>query len=143
MHAADTAAAIVTLCDRGPAGAMIELTDERAEGYSWDEIISAAESALHIKTTAIAIPGAALRAAAAVNVAVAWALRRTPMLTPGKAREILHADWGSTVDRQLPRELWQPAIGLRQGFMETARWYREQRWLSSANPLLAPRGTLQ
>jgi 2-alkyl-3-oxoalkanoate reductase len=143
IHAADAAGAIATLCDRGPTGTVLELTDERIEGYSWDEIISAAASALHVKTTAISIPGAALRAAAAVNVAAAWALRRTPMLTPGKAREILHADWGSTAARQPSRELWQPAIGLHQGFMETARWYRDRHWLGAANPLLAPRGTFQ
>ncbi len=143
IHAADVAAAIATLCEQGPAGTLLELTDEHTEGYSWDEIISAAESALHIKTAAVPVPGAALRAAAALNVAAAWALRRTPMLTPGKAREILHADWGSTLARQPPRELWQPAIGLHHGFMETVRWYRDQRWLSSAHPPFAARGTFQ
>lgn len=143
IHVADAAAAMAILCDRGPASAVFELTDGRPEGYSWDEITSAAESALHVKTSVISIPGAVLRAAAAVNVAAAWALRRTPMLTPGKAREILHADWGSTAARQPPRELWQPAIGLHQGFMETAHWYRDRHWLPSANPLLAARSTLQ
>ena len=143
IHAADAAGAIASLCDRGPAGSTLELTDERTEGYSWDEINSAATSALRVKTTVISIPGAALRAAAAVNLAAAWALRRTPMLTPGKAREILHADWGSTAARQPPRELWQPSIGLHEGFAQTARWYRERHWLSCANSLGAPRGTLQ
>ena len=143
IHAADAAGAIAALCDRGPAGAMFELTDERTEGYSWDEIISAAESALYVKTTALSVPGTALRAAAAVNVVAAWALRRTPMLTPGKAREILHADWGSTAARQPPRELWRPAIGLHQGFRETVHWYRDRHWLACGNPLLAARGTLQ
>jgi 2-alkyl-3-oxoalkanoate reductase len=142
IHAADAAAAIATLCDRGPAGATLELTDERIEGYSWDEIIAAAEDALQVKATAISIPGAVLRVAAALNVAAAWALRRRAMLTPGKAREILHADWGSTAARQPPRELWQPAIGLRQGFVQTADWYRDRRWLSVANSFAA-RGTLQ
>jgi nucleoside-diphosphate-sugar epimerase len=143
IHAADAAAAIAILCDRGPASAVLELTDGRPEGYSWDEITSAAASALHIKTSVISIPGAALRAAAVVNATAAWALRRTPMLTPGKAREILHADWGSTAARQPPRELWQAAIGLHQGFMETAHWYRDRHWLSGANPLLAARSTFQ
>ena len=143
IHAVDAAAAIATLCDRGPAGTTLELTDERPEGYSWDEIASAAETALGVKALTLSIPGAALRTAAAANVAAAWVLRRTAMLTPGKAREILHADWGSTAARQPSRELWQPAIGLRQGFLETARWYREQNWLSSAPALWAPRGTLQ
>jgi 2-alkyl-3-oxoalkanoate reductase len=143
IHAADAAGAIAVLCDRGPAGAVLELTDGRPEGYSWVEITSAAESALHVKTIAISVPGAALKAAAAVNLAAAWALRRTPMLTPGKAREILHADWGSTAARQPPRELWQPTIGLDRGFMETAHWYSERHWLSRGNPLLTARSTFQ
>lgn len=142
IHAADAARAIVALCHRGPAGAVLELADERPEGYSWDQIIGAAERGLHVKTAAIPIPGVALRIAAAVNVATARALGRTPMLTPGKAREILHADWGSTAARQPSRELWQPAIGLDQGFMETAQWYRDRHWLSSAPPLMAARNAL-
>ena len=143
IHAADAAAAIATLCDRGPVGSVLELTDERTEGYSWDEIISAAASALNVKAAAVSVPRTALRAAAALNVAAAWALRRTPMLTPGKAREILHADWASTAARQPPRELWRPAIALDEGFRQTARWYRDRHWLSSAHSLLSPRGTLQ
>lgn len=143
IHAADAAGAITALCDGGPAGTVVELTDERTEGYSWDEIISAAESAMHVKTIAISVPKSALRAAAAVNAAAAWALRRTPMFTPGKAREFLHADWGSTAARQPPRELWQPVIGLHKGFMETAHWYSDRHWLSHGDPLLAARGTLQ
>ena len=142
IHAADAARAIAALCDQGPAGATLELTDERPEGYAWDEITGAAARALGVRTAALAIPGAALRAAAAVNAAAAWALGRAPMLTPGKAREILHADWGSSAARQPPRALWQPAIGLDQGFRETAHWYRDRHWLSSASPLLAARGAL-
>jgi nucleoside-diphosphate-sugar epimerase len=142
IHAADAARAIATLCDRGPAGAIFELADERPEGYSWDEIISTAEATLQVRAAALPVPGVALRAAAAVNVAAAWVLGRTPMLSPGKVREILHADWGSTVARQPPRALWQPAIGLSQGFAETVHWYRDRRWLSSASPLRAARGAL-
>ena len=143
IHAADAAGAVAILAARGPAGTVLELTDARPEGYSWDEITAAAESALHVKTTALSIPGAALKAAAALNVAAAWALRRTPMLTPGKAREILYPDWGSTAARQPPCALWQPAIGLHQGFMETAHWYRDRHWLTSPHPLLPARSTFQ
>jgi nucleoside-diphosphate-sugar epimerase len=142
LHAADGARAIAAICERGCAGAILELTDERPEGYAWEEIISAAERALRVKATAIRVPGAALRTAAAFNFVTAWALGRIPMLTPGKAREILHADWGSRADRQPPREWWRPEIGLEQGFRETVSWYRDRHWLSSAPPRLAARGAL-
>jgi hypothetical protein len=51
------------------------------------------------------------------------------MLTPGKAREILHGDWGSAPERQPPRELWRPRIGIEEGFRDTVTWYRTQGWL--------------
>jgi 2-alkyl-3-oxoalkanoate reductase len=134
IHAADAARAIAAFCDRGPAGAILELTDERTEGYSWKHIISTAETILQVKTLCVPLPAMALRAAAAINLASAWALRRTPMLTPGKAREILHANWGSTVERQPPAGLWRPTIGLQQGFQDTVDWYRARNWLPPGSP---------
>ena len=131
IHAADAAAAIANLCDRGPAGSVFELADERIQGYSWDEIVSAVETAMNSKALAIPLPALAVRASAAVSLAAARVLRRTPMFTPGKAREILHADWGSRAERQPPAELWRPAIGLAQGFRDTVSWYRNRQWLAA------------
>ena len=76
------------------------------------------------KAFVIPLPGPAVRAAAAVSLAAAKILRRTPMFTPGKAHEILHAE-GSRAERQPPRNLWRPAIGLAQGFRDTVSWYRD------------------
>jgi 2-alkyl-3-oxoalkanoate reductase len=132
IHAADAAAGIAGLAERSLAGAILELTDERTQGYSWDEIISVAETALGLRTLAIPVPGMIIRAAAAINAATARSWNRTPMLTPGKAREILHADWGSTVERQPPDEVWRPTIGLSQGFRDTVCWYRDRNWLPAA-----------
>jgi 2-alkyl-3-oxoalkanoate reductase len=132
IHAADAAAGIAGLAERSPAGAILELTDERTQGYSWNEIISVAETALGLRTLAIPVPGMIIRAAAAINAATARAWNRTPMLTPGKAREILHADWGSTVERQPPSEVWRPTIGLSEGFRDTVCWYRDRHWLPAA-----------
>src|SRR4029077_19487711 len=112
IHAADAAAAIASLCDRGPARSVFELTDERTQGYSWDEIVGTAETAMDSKALVIPLPGPVVRAAAAVSQAAARLLRRTPMFTPEKACEILHPDWGSRDELQPPRSLWRPAIGL-------------------------------
>lgn len=134
LHACDAAAAVAALAGGGPAGMTFELADERIRGYSWDEIASAAEAALQSEVRSVPVPGPILRAAAAINLATARLLHRTPMLTPGKVREILHADWGSTAERQPPRELWRPTIGLARGFRDTLRWYEDRH-------LLQPRGT--
>lgn len=136
IHAADAARAVTGLCDRGAAGSILELTDERADGYSWEEIISTAATALQVKTLSISMPGVALWTAAAINQASAWALRRSPMLTPGKVREILHPDWGSNAERQPHSGLWRPTIGLRHGFRDTVHWYRARQWLPMRSPAL-------
>jgi nucleoside-diphosphate-sugar epimerase len=129
IHAADAAGAIVSLCNYGPSGRIFELTDRRADGYSWAEIVSAAEAAIGTRALKIPLPGIAVRAVGAMNAVVARVAGRTPMLTLGKAREILHADWGSAVDRLPPPELWQPRVALDAGFRETVSWYRDRRWL--------------
>jgi nucleoside-diphosphate-sugar epimerase len=131
IHAADAAAAIATLCEQGPSHSMFELTDERTQGYSWEEIVGTAETVMDSKAFVIALPGPAVRAAAALSLAAARVLRRNPMFTPEKAREILHADWGSRAESQPPHNLWRPAIGLAQGFRDTVCWYRDRRWLAA------------
>jgi len=130
IHAADAAAAIAMLCEQGSHEASFELTDERIEGYSWDEIVRAAESAMETRALVIQLPGPIVKAAAAVSLVVGKLRRRTPLFTPEKAREILHADWGSSLKSQPPRSLWRPEIGLAQGFRDTVNWYRDRHWLN-------------
>ena len=131
IHAADAAAAIAVLCEQGSYRSLFELTDERTQGYSWDEIVSTAETAMNTKALVIPLPGPAVRAAAAVSAAAARLMRRTPIFTPEKAREILHADWGSRAESQPPRSLWRPEIPLAQGFRDTVSWYRNRHWLAA------------
>jgi nucleoside-diphosphate-sugar epimerase len=131
IHAADAAAAIEVLCEQSSYHSSFELTDERTQGYTWDEIVGTAEKAMNSKALVIPLPGPAVRAAAAVSLVAAKLLRRTPMFTPEKAREILHADWGSKAECQPPRSLWRPEIGLVQGFRDTVSWYRDRHWLAA------------
>ena len=130
IHAADAAAAIAVLCEQGSHPGLFELTDERIEGYSWDEIVAAAETALQRRALVIPLPGAAVKAAAALSLVAGKLRRRTPLFSPEKAREILHADWGSSPKSQPPRSLWRPEIGLARGFRDTVNWYRDRHWLT-------------
>ena len=129
IHAADAAAAIASLGDHGPMGGTFELTDERVEGYAWPEIIAAVEAAMDTKVLTLPLPALAVRAAAAANMIAARLTGRTAIFTLGKSREILHADWGSAAGRLPPAEIWNPKIGLNDGFRDTVSWYRKQSWL--------------
>jgi nucleoside-diphosphate-sugar epimerase len=130
IHAADAAAAIAVLCEQGSHAALFELTDERTAGYSWDEIVRAAESALQTRALVIPLPGPAVKALAAVSLLIGKLRRQIPIFTPEKAREFLHADWGSSLESQPSRSLWCPQIGLAQGFRDTVNWYRDRHWLT-------------
>jgi nucleoside-diphosphate-sugar epimerase len=132
IHAADAAGAIASLCDRSPAGRVFELTDQRIDGYAWREIIATVETAIGAKILTLPLPGLVVRAAAVMNEIAARIVGRTPIFTLGKAREILHADWGSAADRLPPPEVWQPKIALNEGFRDTVSWYRDRRWLPLA-----------
>jgi nucleoside-diphosphate-sugar epimerase len=129
IHASDAARAVVSLCGRAESGEVFELSDQRVDGYGWDEIAGAAELAVGNRVRKLPLPAMAVRATAAANALAARLIGGTPMLTPGKAREILHGDWGSAAERQPPPDLWQPGIGLEQGFRDTVTWYRDRGWL--------------
>jgi hypothetical protein len=51
------------------------------------------------------------------------------MLTPGKAREILHPDWRIAAPEP-PRAPGRPAMDLPDGFARTLEWYREMAWIA-------------
>lgn len=129
IHAADAAQAVVSLCGRDGTGEVFELTDDRVDGYGWGEIAAAAEQAVGKRVRKLPLPALAVRATAAANALAARLIGGVPMLTPGKAREILHGDWGSAAERQPSPELWRPRIGLSQGFRDTVTWYRDRGWL--------------
>lgn len=98
-----------------PDGAVWEVSDARVEGYAWREIAAAAAAAHCHVVRAVHIPAAAIRLAGALGDIATALDGRARMLTRGKAREILHIDWGSDARRQPPLEIWRPAIALAEG----------------------------
>jgi uncharacterized protein YbjT (DUF2867 family) len=51
-------------------------------------------------------------------------------LTPDRARYFCHPNWVVNPDFMPPASLWVPTIPYESGLADTARWYREQGWLS-------------
>lgn len=131
LHAADLADAIAVVAARRELHGTYEITDQRIDGYSWTEILTALRRALDTSSPVLRLPSQALRALAPL-LHIARLSRRADILTPGKLREILHEDWSSDPTAQLPASIWSARIDLQSGFRQTAEWYAEHGWLPMA-----------
>ncbi|MBE7216899.1 MAG: NAD-dependent epimerase/dehydratase family protein [Caulobacteraceae bacterium] len=129
MHGADAGRALAALA-RAPAAGVVELSDARPQGYGWREIMSAAAQAVGARPRQVRVPAAAIRALGLLGD-VGRRLGASPMLTSGKARELLHEDWSVGAATAAPA----PEYDLARGFSQTVAWYRARGWLPPAQAL--------
>ncbi|MEX2520250.1 MAG: hypothetical protein WD969_13070, partial [Paracoccaceae bacterium] len=116
IDARDAAGAVAAFAAARGVGPMHELTDARRGGYTWRELIEAASGALDRKARPLRLPAPVLRLIGAAGAGLGALGGGAEMLTPGKAREILHPDWSA--DPSLPpppATIWVPRIGLEAG----------------------------
>jgi hypothetical protein len=98
---------------------LYELHDGHQRGYSWQEIIDVVE---HLKGKAIFqvnIPVSFVKLAASVNLMTAKIFGGSPMLTPGKVRELTHPDWVADNDQLSSETGWGPKVLLEEGLRNT------------------------
>jgi 2-alkyl-3-oxoalkanoate reductase len=115
------------LAEPGGAGLIAEVDDGQG-GYSWREMIETAADAFGRRVRMVRVPMAIPYGLGLLNQALAH-VGYTPTLTPGKVREFYHRDWVCDPGPIMARTAWQPAVPLRQGFISTIAWYRQQGWL--------------
>jgi nucleoside-diphosphate-sugar epimerase len=129
LHVGDLAAAITAVLDASSALPGVQELDDGRGGYGWDEMIGIAARHLGVRPLRLPIPGPFLLGVAHLNEAFHRATGDVAMLTPGKVREMLHADWASRDGAVTAATGWRPQVDLDQGFAETIAWYRRNRWL--------------
>ncbi len=130
IHVDDVVAAIVALAERDDDDTChYALADPNPSGYAMTEIMAAAAAAQGLEPRFVQVPPAVVRLAGRLAGGTALVLRRPGIFGPGKAREILHPDWSVHPTEMPPKSLWQPSIGLHEGFAETVAWYRRNSWL--------------
>ncbi|QIE57307.1 SDR family NAD(P)-dependent oxidoreductase [Pikeienuella piscinae] len=122
----DAAEAIAAFAAHPGDGATYELTDARADGYSWPELTAAAAAALGRAPRPLRLPAPLLRLIGAFGAAAQLLTGSAEMLTPGKAREILHADWSGDPALAPPAAIWRPRIALADGLRDMAAWARAE-----------------
>jgi nucleoside-diphosphate-sugar epimerase len=95
-----------------------ELDDGTDGGYSWWGIAAAGEQAFERRVRFLPVPASGLYAAASVNQALARVLGYTPMLTPGKVRELRHDDWRCNYRPYRELTGWWPRLGLADALLQ-------------------------
>ena len=128
IHVEDLASAVgALLSDERSAGLVAEVDDGQG-GYTWPEMIAVAADAFGRRARVVRVPMAVPYGLSMLNQALAR-IGYTPMLTPGKVRELYHRDWVCDPSPIMARTAWQPAVPLGQGFASTIAWYQQQGWL--------------
>lgn len=107
------------LAHAAPGGRVFELHDGRQGGYAWSQVIGEAQRHFGRRVRRLNIPASALRALSGLNLAAARLLRYSPMLTPGKVREICHPDWVCDNGPVSDATGWEPRVRLAQGLSLT------------------------
>lgn len=128
VHVDDLARLLLLLAgDPATSAARIyEPDDGRESGWSHGELAKAIGAALGKRVWAPNVPRPVLMAAARLDRLFRG---KKAKLTPDRASYMSHPDWTSAAERSVPVELWSAQIPTKQGFAETARWYREADWL--------------
>lgn len=121
IHVADLVSAVLAWLDGdSESGHTYELDDGHEGGYDWDTLLTTASSVLRdnapIRRLSIPIP--CLRLVAGINLAAARIFGYAPMLTPGKVREITHADWVADGSALTQATGWRPLVGFERGLAD-------------------------
>lgn len=122
IHVEDAARQIAAAAHQAPEQPVAALSDARADGYAWREIVLAAGRAVGRESIMLRTPSTVLSMAGAVGATLRL-FGANPILTPGKAREMRHLDWSLR-----PEERWSqapaPRYDLEGGFAHTVAWWR-------------------
>lgn len=129
IHVEDGARQIAAAAGCPPERPVVALSDARADGYGWREIVQAAAKAVGRQSRAVNLPSATLTVAGFVGATLRL-FGANPIFTPGKAREMRHLDWSLG-----PEERWStapaPRFDLEGGFAHTVAWGRVAGMLRS------------
>jgi len=119
IHINDLVSAI-NLWARHPTAVngVYELDDGTANGYNWDKLIDLAQQHWGKSVFSISVPIGLLKILANTNLKIARLLRYSPMLTPGKVREILYPDWVCDNSDLSTAIEWHPSIQLSQAMQD-------------------------
>lgn len=126
LHVDDLAEAIVRLVEYGPSSKILTLSGPQPErGWRWADLAELGCKTNGRRVRMIALPGRVLYAGSAAGLMVSRIAGRAAMLSPGKARELLHSDWVCD-NLEIKRCLnWTPTTQLERALDTLPGWSRQ------------------
>lgn len=123
LYVDDLAAAIERCLVAGDSSqGTFALHDGHVGGYTWDAIVELATAVRGRPIRRLRLPRGLLNNLASMSSQWGRLTGTAPMLTPGKVRELTHADWvcdNAEVSRALD---WTPQIEFASGLRRTLAW---------------------
>ncbi len=111
LHVDDLAGAVMQWLRQPPTlNATFELCDGTENGYDADTLARLVEAHQGRRVRVLCLPVVLLRLAAWANLCLARVTGRSPMLTPGKVRELIHPDWTADAGDFTRATGWSPRI---------------------------------
>lgn len=111
LHVDDLSSAVLRWLEMPPPGnRLFELSDGEPDGYDARSLADIAATRLGRPVRILSLPAGLLRILARVNLLTSRMLRRSPMLTPGKVRELLHDDWRADAGPFMQASGWRPRM---------------------------------
>ena len=132
LYVDDIAGAIQAWIEDGAGTKDIYEIDDGAEGgHSWPEIMQACAAELGVTPRYIVPSYMLLMAYARAAQGLSYLTGRSPLVSPGKVRELTCTDWHARdTARFAERFGFTPSHDLAAGLARTLAWYREQGWLA-------------
>ncbi len=101
-----------------PVAGIYELDDGTPGGYDHDAVKQIASQVWTRPVHSLPVPASIISAVARANLALARLFRYSPMLTPGKVRELQHTDWVCDSDKLTRATGWRPKRQLQDALHE-------------------------
>lgn len=109
-----------------------EIHDGRPGGYAWQDLIRTVSRSIRKPVRQLRVPRGLLHIAACVNLSGARVFGYRPMLTPGKVRELTHADWVCNDAPLRGATGWKPRVLLDDGMQRTLQCLKDGSWITEA-----------
>lgn len=97
--------------------------------HSWEEAMTLVAKGLERQAVRVRLPITVMKGAAAVCSAYTHAFGKVLPFSLDKIKEIEAAAWTCSNEKAKKELGFKPYWGLEKGFAQTARWYKENRWL--------------
>lgn len=125
LYVDDLASAIGSWVEaRVPPPTVLEIDDGKQDGYGWPDVCATVSELTGRQVRQFRWPGALLGVPAGVNYIAGRLGLSTPMLTPGKLRELRHSDWVCRPGIATALPTWRPRFTLADGLRNTPGWRR-------------------